>query len=185
MATFGIPPKALPIGPKNTIETDQFREKINKHMEQEQQSIFEDEPRHLVAIPGPFDVLLGRSKYCQEHMGNVRFRFLVAAHRKSYENASRNEKTDIATRIVQAVKDLNGRFLTDYYADYVEVPDIKAREKVAHAFRSLRKYARSGNLTSESACGSSNISRPRNLSPANRNDFRKKPKQDIDLTSVE
>eukprot|EP00980_Cylindrotheca_fusiformis_P017880 scaffold5672_cov97-Cylindrotheca_fusiformis.AAC.3 len=137
--TFGIPREAIPItddgqpiveGPLGPLE------KTAKRLEQEKVP----PPKELlVFIPGPFDVLLGRQKLCQDHIGNLRYRHLILSYQADYEVASKHQKTAIAERIVEEVHRNGGHFLTDYYADYIEVSDIVARKKVAHAFRSQRK----------------------------------------------
>jgi uncharacterized protein YigA (DUF484 family) len=96
-----------------------------------------------VVIPGPFDVLLGRGKQSQENAGNLRYRNLIESYQERYENARKAEKTSIADEVVQMVKQCQGRFLKENHADFVEVTDTKAREKVSHSFRSLRSNASS------------------------------------------
>jgi hypothetical protein len=82
--------------------------------------------------------LLGRGKLSQENLGNLRYRNLIACYQESYEKARKIEKTKIADEVVQSIKKCSGRFLKEHYADFVEITDVKAREKVAHSFRSLR-----------------------------------------------
>jgi len=95
-----------------------------------------------VVSPGPFDVLLGRGRLCQEHVGNVRYRQLVLKHKEQYDNASTVHKTSISLMIVNLVKDSSGRFLKDNGDGWVEVEDKRSRDKVSHSFRTLR-YANS------------------------------------------
>eukprot|EP00980_Cylindrotheca_fusiformis_P003722 scaffold824_cov129-Cylindrotheca_fusiformis.AAC.2 len=139
LMTFGIPREAIPVtddghplveGPFGPVE------RVDKRLEQEK---LPPPKELLVFIPGPFDVLLGRQKLCQEHVGNLRYRHLILSCQADYEVASKQEKTVIAERIVKEVHRKGGHFLTEYFADYVEVSDIVARKKVAHAFRSQRK----------------------------------------------
>lgn len=89
-------------------------------------------------IPANFDVLLGRGKFSQDNLGNLRNRSLIAAYQDLYETAQKSEKTAIADKVVQSIKKCSGRFLKEYYADFVEISDAKAPEKVSHSFRSLR-----------------------------------------------
>ena len=91
-----------------------------------------------VISPGPFDVLLGRGRLCQEHVGNVRYRQLVVKHKEQYDNSSTVDKTSISLMIVNLVKDSSGRFLKDNGDGWIEVDDKRARDKVSHSFRTLR-----------------------------------------------
>ena len=79
-------------------------------------------------IPNTFDILLGRTKLAQECFGNLRYRNLIASHQDAYDKALKVEKTTIANQVLQTVKGWNGRFLTEYYADYVQVNDTKVRK---------------------------------------------------------
>ncbi|CAJ1944497.1 unnamed protein product [Cylindrotheca closterium] len=135
LLTFGIPREALPITDDGTI-LPLAEEGFTKRLEQEQQPT----PKELVVIiPGRFDVLLGRQKRCQDHVGNLRYRHLVLSYQNDYEQASKHEKTAIAEKVVKEVQANGGHFLEIYYADFIEVSDIVARKKVAHAFRSQRR----------------------------------------------
>lgn len=90
-------------------------------------------------VPGKFDVLFGRGRNTREHCGNLRCAHLVEMHQIEYEACSKLEKTALAERIVDIVKDCGGRFLKkDRKKGWEEVPDTMAREKVAHFFRHLR-----------------------------------------------
>ena len=93
-------------------------------------------------------MLLGRSKQCQKHPGNLRYRQLIASQLQDYEAANRAGKTAIANAMVEIVKGYSGRFLVEHYADFIEVSDFRAREKVAHSFRTLRSKSQK-NVTAE------------------------------------
>jgi len=135
LLTFGIPREALPITDDGKLDPLSEEGFLNR-LEQERQP----KPRNLVVIiPGRFDVLLGRQKRCQDHVGNLRYRHLVLSYQDRYENARKHEKTAIAEKIIQEVHEKGGHFLEIYYEDFIEVSDIVARKKVAHAFRSQRR----------------------------------------------
>jgi len=90
-------------------------------------------------LPKKFDVLFGRGSNTREHCGNLRCAHLVEMHRMEYEQCTKSEKTALAKRIVDMVKQCDGRFLKkDRKKGWLEVPDNKAREKVSHFFRHLR-----------------------------------------------
>jgi hypothetical protein len=89
-------------------------------------------------------------------LGNLRYRNLIDAYQDRYEKARKLEKTKIANEVIQSVKRHSGRFLKEHYADFEEISDVKAHEKVAHSFRSLRnsqsikKKTTAGNCSDES-----------------------------------
>lgn len=76
-----------------------------------------------------------------EHPGNVRFRSIVGLQMDEYEMATRLEKSLITEKIVQAIRDSDGRFLKrDDGGEWEEVDQETARKKVGHAFRNRRKF---------------------------------------------
>ena len=86
----------------------------------------------------PNDVLFGRGKPFQIHPGNVRLHQLVDERKHVYTMSRRDDKTLIATSIVDLIKREGGRFLRQYKNDkkkWMEVDDIVARNKVSHALR--------------------------------------------------
>mmetsp|Transcript_594 Transcript_594/g.1427 ORF Transcript_594/g.1427 Transcript_594/m.1427 type:complete len:752 (+) Transcript_594:258-2513(+) len=104
-------------------------------------------------VPSNFDVLFGRGRNTREHCGNLRCAVLVEMHQKEYESCSKTEKTAIAERIIKMVKECGGKFLKkDRKYGWQEVPDNKAREKVAHFFRHLRAMDKSKD-NDDSDCG--------------------------------
>jgi hypothetical protein len=136
--TFGIPSSALPISEDGSLKTERNLEQLEKRKKQEKESSNKGVRELVILIPAPFDVLLGRGKFSQENLGNLRYRNLIAAYQDRYETARKSEKTAIADEVVQNIKKCSGRFLKEYYADFVEISDARAREKVSHSFRSLR-----------------------------------------------
>mmetsp|Transcript_30209 Transcript_30209/g.63125 ORF Transcript_30209/g.63125 Transcript_30209/m.63125 type:complete len:542 (-) Transcript_30209:610-2235(-) len=104
----------------------------------------------LIAVPRRLDVLFGKGKQAREHVGNVRCQLFVEMHWDRYNKAGRQEKTNIATAIVEAVYKSNGRFLRRYEAPgdkgsaqssnfWIEVDSLAARDKVSHFFRQRRE----------------------------------------------
>jgi hypothetical protein len=92
-----------------------------------------------VCVPSRNDVLFGRGKRYQNHIGNQRFRKLIDDCLSTYDKASKEQKTKIAQEIVGIVHQARGRFLKDDGAGWVQVTDLHTlRQKVAHAFRGLR-----------------------------------------------
>lgn len=94
--------------------------------------------KKTVTVPGHLDILLGRGRRCQEHVGNMRLRILVQDCKPVYDNASRKEKTLLSQEIVESVKK-NSLFLKEEDIGWVEVDDNVARLKVSHTFRDIAK----------------------------------------------
>jgi hypothetical protein len=95
-----------------------------------------------VGAPGNNDVLLGRGRMCQDHVGSVRLRFWVDEYRENYDASNKKEKTAIAGEIIKRVQELKGRFLKEDGAGWVQVDELTARNKVSSCFRSCRKLDR-------------------------------------------
>lgn len=83
------------------------------------------------------DVLCGRGGGTNVHPGNRRFRDLVNANRRAYLKAKKNDKPTISRSIVQAIRQMNGRFLKKDDAKdlWFEIGDDSAREKTSQALR--------------------------------------------------
>ena len=79
----------------------------------------------------PNDVLSGRGGKVNAHPGNVGFRNLVNAFKRPYLAAKKNEKVNIADRLVMQIRNMNppGRFLCEDGEDcWYEIGDVKARK---------------------------------------------------------
>ena len=144
LQSFGIPTTVLPFTESGEVTTRFHKEFLENRRKQERLS--SQAPR--IGVPGRFDVLLGRGKKYDLHMGNVRFRHLIEDCREKYESASRNVKTKLSAEIVEIVHENCGRFLKQDGVGWVEVEDETARLKVSHAFRAMRAK----NATKEEQC---------------------------------
>lgn len=155
LMTFGIPTQLLPISDQceyNFEHVQSFLDSRRK-MEGSSSSLTSNSnsnPKftHNIAltmmIPGSFDVLIGRHKVAQTHVGNIKYLHLIDTHMKRYESAERGNKKKIAAEVTKLVKDSGGRFLdcSDATSDqWYEVQDDIAVEKACTAFRSRRKLA--------------------------------------------
>ena len=83
----------------------------------------------------PNDVLLGRGGRTNLHSGNKHFRAVVAEHQKEYLGARKNDKIDIARRIVSIINSRGGRFLKREGSAWAEVTDKRAQQKTSQALR--------------------------------------------------
>ena len=92
-------------------------------------------------VPGRFDVLLGvRGKASLQHPGNSRYCHIVEMNWPSYEEAAKYQKLEIADRVIETVRSSGGRFLKLENTQWMEMDDDTIlREKVAHAFRNIRR----------------------------------------------
>ncbi|CAJ1964311.1 unnamed protein product [Cylindrotheca closterium] len=83
------------------------------------------------------DVLCGRGGATNTHIGNKRFRAIVAEYQEVYLGARKKEKAQIASRVVERIRQNGGRFLKrDTTTDtWVEVPSKKALGKTGQALR--------------------------------------------------
>ena len=133
LLAFGIPTYALPFDEQRNLDLKQFVSKLQKRKEMESKSLNQEATRLIV--PGPFDVLIGKSY--REHTGNIRYRSLVANHQSQYKNLSRIDKIAMVLMVVELVKESSGRFLKDDGGNWVEVDDKIARRKVSHSFRMM------------------------------------------------
>jgi hypothetical protein len=139
--TFGISNEIIPVSVSGEVDRSVHMEWLKKRRNEHQEEVASDTDR--VMVPAPFDVLFGRGKLIQEHVGNQRYRKIVESYRERYEQALKVEKTYIAKEIVQIVKDSGGRFLKSANVGWTEVSTDIAREKVSHSFRN-RRIATSG-----------------------------------------
>ena len=96
-------------------------------------------------VPNDFDILSGRGRRIQTHLGNILLHQVVDLHRDKYSNAPRAERRDIAETIVQALNANGNRFLSRVVDHGHHLPEgwrmishIEAVEKVSHCFRSRR-----------------------------------------------
>lgn len=99
--------------------------------------------RGFIVVPGESDVLLGRGKIIQEHVGNIRYRHILSMHMEKYEAAPKAAKSEILGDIVQLIYNMGGRFLEQHNEAgfWVPVSFETARHKVSHYFRNQKRLA--------------------------------------------
>ena len=154
LMTYGIPTKQIPIQPDGSLIRSNPR--VDARIEMEKK--LAPDLSAVTFIPGLYDCLLGRSKLSLANIGNMRYRDFITKYQNRFERSDKIEKSAIVYEVVDAWKKSGGRFLQEYYSDYVEVPDAKARQKVAHSFRTLRNSQR--RRESSQATGCSTLSNP-------------------------
>jgi hypothetical protein len=136
LMTFGVPTRVLPV-----TSTGEY--KLGNHMEwlaKRKQLEGAMDGIERIIVPSPFDVLVGRGRFIQEHAGNLRYRHIIESHMDRYEQATkRAEKTDLTAEVVTVVNGRGGRFLKQDGGGWIEIDADCARDKVSHSFRNLRK----------------------------------------------
>lgn len=107
-----------------------------------------NDPIPHVSLPGDYrvyrptkhDVLCGRGKPIQDHVGNLRMRSIIASNANRYFHARKHKKQQIVEEVVDLVKCSGGvqaRFLKRVGREnyWVEVPNSVACDKVSHGLR--------------------------------------------------
>lgn len=90
------------------------------------------------------DVLCGKNKLAHSHCGNKRFRHLIEMNRVEYQTGTRKKKTLITNRIIDMIRDCEGRFLklNEATGEWENADHHFAHEKVSHALRSAKDPCR-------------------------------------------
>ena len=153
--TFGLPTKVLPFDVDGNLQFENHRKWIDQQRVKKRQLIEYKQalqqlpirkqptnsynPHARISAPAPLDVLMGREKISQEHTGNFRYNQIIHSRLEKYESGTKQEKTQMATEVLEVVKGSGGRFLKLESGSWVQVDDRVAREKVSNGFRSKRK----------------------------------------------
>jgi hypothetical protein len=100
----------------------------------------DDEVRRLPSgyRPSDADVVCARGRAYWDHKGNRRYRELIAKATQKYSSSSNKlEKTLIVSEVVEAVHNVNGKFIKKEKkgGPWVEVDEVFAREKVGQSLR--------------------------------------------------
>jgi hypothetical protein len=136
LMTFGVPTKTLPVASAGEYKLGNHMDWLEKRKQLE--GAMDGTAR--IIVPGPFDVLVGRGRFIQEHAGNLRYRHIVEGRMERYEQATKRvEKTDLTAAVVKVVNQRGGRFLKQDRGGWMEIDADSARDKVSHSFRNLRK----------------------------------------------
>mmetsp|Transcript_20305 Transcript_20305/g.49792 ORF Transcript_20305/g.49792 Transcript_20305/m.49792 type:complete len:465 (-) Transcript_20305:357-1751(-) len=135
LQTFGISGALLHLGKNGNLIAEKFREYfatiIKKEREEEMQN------GNRILCPTSVDVLLGRGRHPQEHVGNLNLANLVDAHIGTYASIQRQDKKGLHASVVQSVKSQGGRFLKRGLRGegWEVVGDETAIDKVRNRFR--------------------------------------------------
>lgn len=135
LSTYGIPPHIIPIN-------DDGRIRVKNHLEFLQgrktgELLLRRGETNVIYLPLNSDILFGRGKPIQQTPGNLRLSAIVDSFVSEYHRRNKQEKTALATQIVEMVKSASGRFLSKNSGIWMVVSDDIAREKVSGLFRTL------------------------------------------------
>jgi len=144
LLAFGVPVYALPVTYEGELKTAAHLKWLNRRQTKEAKvRVAVDEmdggrssPFDCVGLPGLQDVLLGRGKTVQDHVGNIRMRGIVSSYLTEYKKAAKLDKALVALKVVTEINEVGGRFLkrnSDGW--WEEVSNEAAREKVSMTFR--------------------------------------------------
>jgi hypothetical protein len=136
--TFGVPVELLPITYQGELKTANHMKWIGRRQVKEA-FFLKTGQFDKIDLPGRNDVILRRGRIFHDHPGNVHMRAYIDVFKQDYKSAPLGEKANIASKIVQAMKEEGGRFLErDGDGWWVEVSDKEAGKRVSKAIRSAR-----------------------------------------------
>lgn len=146
LMTFGIPNEALPVSFSGSLRLENHHDFIRRMRKEDDESKISSSNGNVVVrriiVPSQFDVLLGRGKPLQKYSGNINYHYVIGGYHDHYEEASKQEKTELAMTIVNKIHSRGGRFLKQDDGGWLEIPNEAARSKVSHTFRNHRIAAR-------------------------------------------
>ena len=150
---FGIPVDLLPFTSSGTIKKTNLNRWIAKNIARDM-ALGYGGAFSGVDLPSRNDVLLGKGKPIQNHVGNMHLKVLVASHASAYQAAYlAMDKMDIVYKVFSDIKARRGRFLKQESDGWwYESPDVEALDKVTMVFqRMIRNESHHGNDSPRSA----------------------------------
>ena len=109
----------------------------------------------LILVPAMYDVIMGRGRHNKKKPGNRKLNDLLEAYQEEYERSDKFQKTVLSEVVVAKMIEGGSRFLVregdKTHGMWVEVSLEKARDKVAHDFRNLRRSAKAAQNTNSAA----------------------------------
>ncbi len=92
----------------------------------------------LIKEPRDQDVLCGRGRPIREHEGNQKYTKMIQDMRREYEDAPNGRKLDVVRKLIDTIRNDQGRFLLKKGDFWVELEADKVIVKTSQAFRDLR-----------------------------------------------
>ena len=145
LSTFGIPVEKFPITASQELKRQQHHRWIAMRsiMESAKTKAIFCDPSIAVPptlLPAHSHILLGRGKPIQGHPGNQWLVRIVDSLYERYDRATKSEKYQLTTYIVERVGAVGSLFLKQYEGGiWVQATADEAREKVSILFRTQRK----------------------------------------------
>eukprot|EP00531_Pseudo-nitzschia_arenysensis_P001799 CAMPEP_0116136280 /NCGR_PEP_ID=MMETSP0329-20121206/11637_1 /TAXON_ID=697910 /ORGANISM="Pseudo-nitzschia arenysensis, Strain B593" /LENGTH=536 /DNA_ID=CAMNT_0003631131 /DNA_START=145 /DNA_END=1755 /DNA_ORIENTATION=+ len=147
---FGIPIQLLPTTESGVIKTKNHNQwfKMRQLLEKHAGNSPTTQPANLIGAiecPALNDVLYERTKPCNFHPGNSRFKGIIEEKKEEHTMLSQTGKRDFAWSIVEEIEMRNGRFLRWDRASgfWVQLRDrSEIRLKVATSLRDFNKHSR-------------------------------------------
>ncbi|CAJ1964947.1 unnamed protein product [Cylindrotheca closterium] len=139
LSTFGINSILLAVSQSGEKKTEKHRELMKVIKSIEVAKLLTPE-KLTVLVPSATDVLLGRGKPIQNHVGNIRLGLIVESQLEEYDEiANRLDKTRLAEITMAKMKDAGVRFLSRDDNGFWELATEQlARERVSSTFRTVR-----------------------------------------------
>jgi len=96
-----------------------------------------EEKKISCVTPTKNDILCGRGNTCYEHIGNQRFRVIIAVHLPKYTDpkTTRQQKTLLIQKMVEEMYLDGSRFLRENAGGWCVLSRVEAQAKVGHALR--------------------------------------------------
>lgn len=113
----------------------------------------------FIVVPGVYDVIMGRGRHNKKKPGNRKLNALLESYQSEYEASDKFQKTVLSEVVVSKMIEDGSRFLVregeKKHGMWIEVSLEKARDKVAHDFRNLRRNAKIAQKSSTTVADSS------------------------------
>jgi hypothetical protein len=151
LLTFGIPMQVFPVTLEGVTQVERHLEWIQQRRKREEsvhdikRIVVQNSKRSMIQeskrimVPGPLDVVMGRDRLAQEHPGNFHYIDTIETYLVMYDAMSKVQKTRLASKIVDGIHGIGGRFLKSDETGWIEIDNKTARYKVSMAFRGKRR----------------------------------------------
>jgi len=119
----------------------------------------------FIVVPNVLDVIMGRGRHNKKKPGNRKLNQLLETYQDEYEASDKFQKTVLSEVVVSKMIEDGSRFLVregeKKHGVWVEVSLEKARDKVAHDFRNLRRNAKIAKQNATDSFGASDFGAPK------------------------
>jgi hypothetical protein len=138
--TFGLPMDLFPISMEGEVKRTNILKWLAKRQRKEQ--LLLKNPSNgfnHVDMPGRNDILVGKGKPFQRHVGNVWLRTIVESYMDEYIALAKGGKHIVIRKVLDAVRKDRGRFLKKERDDWwTEVSEADALDKITKLFWSVK-----------------------------------------------